>query len=182
MVFPSPTLARNVFGSNAAFLLFFTKKSSSPDEATITGNRGSTRANHTAIPTPEIDILAGVTLTHFALCGMRQRSGWRLTEDVPTRIEQFRMACRTYQACVQRFFKSLGNLLIQVMEERFARLVIHLGLEFMSVLERHSALCRRSFADFVDQPLQFGNFIQVFSPSTVGIRRAQPHASMSTIV
>ena len=25
MVFPSPTLARNVFGSNAAFLLFFTK-------------------------------------------------------------------------------------------------------------------------------------------------------------
>src|ERR1700723_3092602 len=101
MVFPSPTLARNVFGSNAAFLLFFTKKSSSPDEARITGNRGSTRANHTAIPTPEIDILAGVTLTHFALCGMRQRSGWRLTEDVPTRIEQFRMARRTYQACVQ---------------------------------------------------------------------------------
>ena len=26
---------RNVFGSNAAFLLFFTKKSSSPDEARI---------------------------------------------------------------------------------------------------------------------------------------------------
>ena len=32
---PIPTLARNVFGSNAAFLLFFTKKSSSPDEARI---------------------------------------------------------------------------------------------------------------------------------------------------
>src|ERR1700722_12308205 len=45
MVFPSPTLARNVFGSDAAFLLFFTKKSSSPDEARImSGNRGSTRA------------------------------------------------------------------------------------------------------------------------------------------
>jgi hypothetical protein len=62
---------------------------------------GINSGNHTAIPTPEIDFLAGVTLTHFTLCGMRQRSGWRLTEDVPTRIEQFRMARRTYQACVQ---------------------------------------------------------------------------------
>ena len=68
MVFPSPILARNVFGSNAAFLLFFTKKSSSPDEARIMpGNRGST-SNHTAIPAPKINNLAGVTLTHFTLC------------------------------------------------------------------------------------------------------------------
>ena len=43
--FPIAYLARNVFGSNAAFLLFFTKKSFSPDEARImSGNRGSTRA------------------------------------------------------------------------------------------------------------------------------------------
>jgi hypothetical protein len=29
---------------------------------------GINSGNHTAIPTPEINILAGVTLTHFALC------------------------------------------------------------------------------------------------------------------
>ena len=31
--FPSPTLARNVFGSNAAFLVFFTKKPLFPERA-----------------------------------------------------------------------------------------------------------------------------------------------------
>ena len=71
MVFPSPTLARNIFGSNAAFLLFFTKKSSSPDEARIMQAIGDQLvANHTAIPTPKINILAGVTLTHFTLCAL----------------------------------------------------------------------------------------------------------------
>jgi hypothetical protein len=71
MVFPSPTLARNVFGSNAAFLLFFTKKSSSPDEArSHVRQSGINSGNHTAIPTPKINILAGVTLTHFTLCAL----------------------------------------------------------------------------------------------------------------
>jgi hypothetical protein len=61
-------LARNVFGSNAAFLLFFTKKSSSPDEARIkAGQSGIKSDNHTPIPTPKKNILAGVTLTHFTL-------------------------------------------------------------------------------------------------------------------
>jgi hypothetical protein len=54
MAFPSPILARNVFGSNAAFLLFFTKKSSSPDEARIkAGQSGIKSDNHTPIPTPK---------------------------------------------------------------------------------------------------------------------------------
>jgi hypothetical protein len=41
-----------------------------------------------------------------------------------------------------------------VAKQRLTRLVIHLSLEFMPVLERHRALRRRARADFVDQPLQ----------------------------
>jgi hypothetical protein len=35
----------------------------------MSGNRDQL-GNHTAIPTPKINILAGVTLTHFTLCAL----------------------------------------------------------------------------------------------------------------
>ena len=71
MVFPSPILARNVFGSNAAFLLFFTNDVLFPGRSQDhVRQSGINSGNHTAIPTPKINILAGVTLTHFTLCAL----------------------------------------------------------------------------------------------------------------
>ena len=56
-------------------------------------------------------------------------------------------------------------------------------LNLCLVLELVGALRRRTCADLVDQPLQIGE-LRPGSPrrATIGIRRAQPHTAMSTIV
>jgi hypothetical protein len=68
MVFPSPILARNVFGSCGLptllheEILFPGRSQDHVRQSAINSGK------HTAaIPTPKINILAGVTLTHFTL-------------------------------------------------------------------------------------------------------------------
>ena len=139
---------------------------------------------------------------HFA-CGGHPRPGRRAVR-VPRGERSFSSCCRgtaSKRPCSPsnakpgpskprrgprwRIWGSSGSRsggLRKVLEHVRARLVVHLRLECMPVLQAERDLRGRPRGDLVVQALHVGNRSQAPSPRMNGSMRAQPHTSMSTMV
>jgi hypothetical protein len=74
------------------------------------------------------------------------------------------LGCTLLQTASAANHPASRDLFVQVTEHRSARLIVHLGLEFVLILERDGTLCRRPGADLIDQPLEAREFPQAGIP------------------